>query len=391
MLSTFLVDGMPDPVRFMAVIGGIIAHAAAGGSRIRAFGEMVALLAQEGNHAGAIRLEALWNELQTRYTFALFCAYPMACLGGSTLSDALVEVCAAHGRVIPSESYTSLPRPDDRLRAVVRWQQKAQSLEQALEAERTARQAAEEALRLRDEFLSIASHELNTPITGLSGHVQFLLRQYQRTGHLEPERLAMSLQRIQEQTGKLSRLMSHLLDASRLEAGKLTLERRPTDLSQLVQDTVATLRILDEDHDITVSMPPSLQAFIDPVRLEQVLINLLHNALKYSPDGSEIGVTLADGEDGAVELAVRDRGPGIPPDKREHLFERFYQVHEHCPKQGMGLGLYISRQIVELHGGTLCAEFPSGGGTRFVVRLPIHDRSQATTDEPEDPSIVSRR
>jgi signal transduction histidine kinase len=115
---------------------------------------------------------------------------------------------------------------------------------------------------------------------------------------------------------------------------------------------------------------------VDPLRLEQVVTNLLDNAVKYSPNGGAIKVTLAlrrarDTAADWAELSVRDYGLGIPPEQRGQIFERFYQAHGNGHKSGLGLGLYISRQIVELHGGEICAEFPPDGGTRFVVRLPI--------------------
>ncbi len=371
LLSSFMVDGEPDSGRFAATMERILAPALQNGRRVRAFGEMVALLALEGNHDAALRLEQLWNDLQTRFSFALFCAYPMACLSGSALSGALGDVCARHGRVIPSESYTALPTPDDRLRAVVQWQQKAQALEATLAAELAARQAVEDALRVREEFLSIASHELRTPLTTLSGHAQMALRQLQRDPQLEPERLARSLEMIGKQAGKLARLISQLMDVTRLEAGKpILLERAPTDLGDLVKGVAAAAQVLSDRHTISVSAPHPVEIDIDPLRIEQVLTNLLENAIKYSPDGGQIELALYREGPDLVEISVRDHGPGIPVEKRERLFERFYQAHVESNQSGMGLGLYISRQIIELHGGNIRVEFPSDGGTRFVVRLP---------------------
>lgn len=369
-LPTFMVDGTPEPARFAQVIESVIAQAVKNGRRVRIFGEMVALLALEGNYTAAIHLEELWNDLQMRHSFALFCAYPTACLGRSELTEMLSDVCEQHGRVIPSESYTTLPTTDDRFRAIIQWQQKAQSLEAALAAEWAARQAAEDALRMREEFLSIASHELKTPLTTLSGHAQMALRRYQRDGYLEPERVVQSLETIRDQAGKLSRLINQLLDVTRLEAGKLMLERTPTDLAGLVERIASATRVVSEQHTITVEAPPSLEAWVDPLRLEQVLTNLLNNAVKYSPEGGQIEVVLVREGSDAVELGVRDHGLGIPVDKRERLFERFYQAHGNGHGGGMGLGLHISRQIVELHGGSIHAEFPPDGGTRFVVHLP---------------------
>ena len=113
---------------------------------------------------------------------------------------------------------------------------------------------------------------------------------------------------------------------------------------------------------------------IDPLRIEQVVTNLIDNAIKYSPEGGQIDIDLGcDEVENSPRITVRDRGVGVPPEHRPHIFDRFYQAHAGGPltsMAGMGLGLYISRQIVELHGGSIQAEFPEDGGTRFVVRLP---------------------
>lgn len=370
-LSRFMVDGMPDAARFAEVVGGVIAQSAATGRRVRAFGEMVALLAAEGNHAGVIRLEELWNDLQQSHTFALFCAYPMAGLSGSERAALLDDVCTTHSRVIPTERYTILPTENERLRAITALQQKAESLEAALEAERVAREAAEAALHIRDEFLSIAAHELRTPITTLSGRAQLALRLIERQGEPVPAQVAQALQVITNQSGKLSQLLNHLLDITRLDAGKLSLTRQPADLTALVTEVVNGARARTDRHSITLTAPTSLEASVDPLRLEQVLTNLLDNAIKYSPNGGPIEVVLAQGADRAVELSVRDHGLGIPVAKRGQIFERFYQAHGESHRSGLGLGLAICREIVALHGGEIRAEFPDDGGTRFVVRLPV--------------------
>ncbi|MBI2760165.1 MAG: MEDS domain-containing protein [Chloroflexi bacterium] len=385
-LSSFMVDGAPGPERFMDVIGGIIEQARAGRRRVRVFGEMVALLAVEGNPAAAIRLEELWNALQRTQPFSLFCAYPMNRLGREDLVELLGSVCAEHTHVIPAESYTALPTPDDRLRAVTVLQQKAQRLEAeiaerrrvedlllvALASERAAREEAEAALRLRNEFLSIAAHELKTPITTLGGYAQFVLRQNKRQRDLEPEHLMQSLQIIAGQAGRLSRLLDQLLDISRLEAGRLTLDRQPTDLVALVEQVVSGARAWSDRHVITLTVPPTLEAMVDPLRLEQVVTNLLDNAIKYSPDGGPVEVELSRVGGTAAELMVRDWGLGIPLEKRGQIFERFYQAHSGGHQSGMGLGLYISRRLVEAHGGEIRAEFPPDGGTSFTVRLPVN-------------------
>jgi excisionase family DNA binding protein len=384
-LAQMTVDGAVDVGRFHEVAGGIVARAAAGGRRVYVFGEMVALLMAQGDHTAALRLEALWNDLRATHAFSLSCGYPMDCLGGAALAEVLGDVCAAHERIIPAESYSSLSDPGDRLRAIAVLQQKARSLELeiaerkgaeerlrvALAAERAAREAAEAALRVRDEFLSIAAHELKTPLTSLMGHAQLIQRRIERTRTSEPERVVPGLRAIAGQATKLSRLINQLLDISRLEAGRLRLERQPADLASLVEQVVAGARVRIDRHTIALDLPPSLPIEADALRLEQVLTNLLDNAVKYSPDGGAIEVIVSQPEAAAAELSVRDHGLGIPPEMRGRIFERYYQAHDKGHMSGLGLGLYISRQIVELHGGTIHAEFPSDGGTRFAVRLPV--------------------
>jgi PAS domain S-box-containing protein/excisionase family DNA binding protein len=257
-------------------------------------------------------------------------------------------------------------------RDITERKQAEQEREALLAREQQARTEAEVALRLRDEFLSVASHELRTPLAALKGYAQIALRRLERVGQVEPERMAEALRVIAKQSDKLDRLLSQLLDISRLEAGKLTLDPQPTDLTVLVEQVVASMRARGATHPITVSAPPALEAQVDPLRLEQVLVNLLDNAIKYSPDASPIEVTVSrSAHDDALEIAMRDHGLGIPPEKRARIFERFYQAHDSSFRSGLGLGLHISCEIVELHGGAITAEFPPDGGSCFVVRLPL--------------------
>jgi signal transduction histidine kinase len=232
-----------------------------------------------------------------------------------------------------------------------------------------ARQQAETAVRLRDEFLSIASHELRTPLTTLSAHAQVLLRRIER-GSLDLAQTSRSAKAVTEQAAKLARLIAQLLDVTRLEAGKLQLERQHLDLVDLVARCTNSLRTAHEHRSIRLQAPPTLQACLDPLRFEQVLTNLLDNAIKYSSADAPIDLALSQPSPELIELAVQDQGVGIPPERRDHIFERFYQAHGDAHRSGMGLGLYISRQIVELHGGQIWAEFPADGGTRLMIHLP---------------------
>jgi PAS domain S-box-containing protein len=231
--------------------------------------------------------------------------------------------------------------------------------------------AAQEAVRARDEFLSVAAHELRTPITSLRGYAQLIVRQFERTGPPDPDRVRRALQVIDQQSTKLAHLVGQLLDSARIEAGRLALERAPADVADLAASLVRATQARTQQHTIRLDAPPSLPATVDALRLEQVLTNLLDNAVKYSPDGGPVVVALTTPAPDWLQITVTDQGIGIPPAQRERIFERFYQGHGPGSFGGMGLGLHISRQIVELHGGQITVEAPPAGGTRFVVRIPL--------------------
>ncbi|HJS57969.1 MAG TPA: HAMP domain-containing sensor histidine kinase [Vicinamibacteria bacterium] len=237
-----------------------------------------------------------------------------------------------------------------------------------LRAEIAERRRAE---ALRDEFLSIAAHELKTPLTSLRGFAQLLMRQLDKEEVPDPMRLRQGLSAIDQQSAKLARLVSQLLDVSRIDAGRLELDRKVADVVGVVEDVVTTARVNTFRHEFTVRAPSGALALVDPLRLEQVVRNLVDNAIRYSPDGGPITIEVEKSrEAGVVTIAVGDRGLGVPRKHRGRIFDRFHQAHPERAMGGMGLGLYISRQIVELHGGRIEAEYPVQGGTRMVVTLP---------------------
>lgn len=242
-----------------------------------------------------------------------------------------------------------------------------------IEAARTARQEAEIAeatVRARDEFLSIAAHELKTPLTSLRLSAQMMLRRFDAGRPLNPAQAQGAVQMIDGQISRLSRLVTQLLETVRLQAGKVDLQRSRSNLTDLVRQLVDQAQSGTSHHEIVFAADEAVPASVDPLRFEQVVTNLLDNAIKYSPDGGRIDVELSRPAMDRVRLAVRDRGLGVAEQHRPHLFERFYQAHGHDYRSGMGLGLYISREIVTMHGGQIHAEFPPDGGTRFVVEIP---------------------
>jgi signal transduction histidine kinase len=250
------------------------------------------------------------------------------------------------------------------------------------DVERRVQAQVETALRQRDEFLTVAAHELKTPIASLKGFAQLELRRLQRASPPDRERIRRALDTIKSQADRLTRLVNGLLDVERLASGRLVLEPGLLDLTTLVRSAAIAFAAASTRHTVQLHLAEALLIRADAVRIEQVLTSLLDNAVKFSPGGGAVEVSLAPRMPHAVQLAVRDHGPGILPERRAGIFERFAPTqpatsarHDgpESAAQGMGLSLHVSRQIVELHGGTIVAEFPPDGGARFVVTLPLAD------------------
>lgn len=240
----------------------------------------------------------------------------------------------------------------------------------------------EEGDRLKTQFLSMASHELRTPLTVISGFVQIAHRRLTRTleGDLlspaardEARHIADTLAQTHRQTKRLARLVDELLDVSRLQTGRVELRRTEIDVIALVRDVVDRTRVTDPDARIMVDAPTgTLPIVADEDRLDQVLENLIANARKYSPDDTPIEITVKPvGSD--VDITVRDRGIGIPPTELARVFDLFYRSSEARTSrpEGLGLGLYISREIVTRLGGSISVESVVGDGSTFRIRLPI--------------------
>ncbi|WNG15165.1 PAS domain-containing protein [Cystobacter fuscus] len=238
------------------------------------------------------------------------------------------------------------------------------------ERERLLREA-HEAIQIRDDFLSIASHELKTPLTPLKLHLQLLARRCACSQPLPPDLAQKAL----AQVDRLSGVISDMLDSSRIQAGPLELERESVSLQELVRGVVADFRPHCPEHPLEYEeCARRLVVRGDKGRLAQVLANLLENARKYSPLKGPIRVTLA--QRGAEALvSVADSGIGIPVDQQAHLFERFFRARN-APISGfggLGLGLYICRHVVERHGGRIWVESEPGHGSTFRFTLPVED------------------
>ena len=236
----------------------------------------------------------------------------------------------------------------------------------ALEDERVGRVRAEEALRLRDDFLALASHELKTPLTVMQMQLDSL---HQRLGNSD-EKVSLKLFRAARSTERLARLVESLLDVSHLTTGKLSLVKEQVDLGAVVS------RVLDDLEpaatragcELRITIDSGVVGSWDPLRLEQAVSHLLSNAIKYGA-GKPIAITARLQGDEAV-LEIRDHGPGIAEGDRGRLFRRFERAVSLRNYGGLGLGLFLVQEIVEAHGGTVLAENAEGGGERLQLRLP---------------------
>jgi predicted ATPase/signal transduction histidine kinase len=229
---------------------------------------------------------------------------------------------------------------------------------------------AQEGIRVREEFLSIASHELKTPITTMRFGLQGLLRKRERPSE---EHLTRVLRTMERQTDRLTRLIDDLLDVTRIHAKQLDIHAEEVDLSALVRETVEHFgqRIAQSGSRVDVHADAPIVGTWDKGRLEQVVANLLDNALKFG-GGRPVTIT-ATQRDAWARLTVEDQGIGIPQERLHHVFERFERAVSARNYGGFGLGLYIVRCIVEAHGGTVHADSTPGQGATFTVELPCHD------------------
>lgn len=256
-------------------------------------------------------------------------------------------------------------------------------MRQAAAVERAARNAAEALVHERDQFLSLAAHELKTPLTSIRGYIDLLIRRTMREHSLN-DRDQRTLQVISQQVARLSSLVAVLLDLTRLETGQFVLNPAAIDLGALVRRVGSDAQLGLERHTIEVRVPDEpLLIWGDELRLEQVLQNLLNNAIKYSPSGGLITITAAR-ENGRACLMVQDQGIGIPESGQAQIFERFFRASNVNAQHisGMGVGLYVVNEIVTRHGGTITVTSQEGSGSTFTVYLPTHSDqpiNQATT------------
>lgn len=231
--------------------------------------------------------------------------------------------------------------------------------------------------RLQQDFVAMASHDLAGPVTVLRARAQLIQRRQMYD--------EASMAAIIEQTQRMERLIDDLRELVRLETGRLELRRATVSLDDLVQAAIERMRLQAPGHELRLANPgPPQEIQVDADRVAQVLDNLLGNAVKYSPDGGVITVTVTQSAD-LVQLSITDQGPGIEPNAIPHLFERFYRASAREVTGGLGLGLYIARSLVLAHGGQIWVESTPGAGSTFVFTVPVLPASTDPTGQFEEP------
>jgi two-component system phosphate regulon sensor histidine kinase PhoR len=226
--------------------------------------------------------------------------------------------------------------------------------------------------QLKDDFFSTISHELRTPLFSIQGFAQLMLEEK----NLDPETQHEFLSTIQRQAIQLSQMVNNLLDLSKFDEGKLVFEKKPVSMVNLINQTVLKLQGFAHQRKVRLvtQLPPSLPTIHgDAQRLEQVLTNLIGNAIKFSESGEKVTLTASISAT-ELQVQVKDNGVGVPPEALERIFSRYYQVDDKSERSAMGtgLGLNIAKKVVEGHGGRIWAESEAGQGSTFCFTLPVN-------------------
>lgn len=365
-LDALLVEGMPDRDLFRERVGAWL-DATPAGPPLRVYGEAVDLLLREGNPDAALRLEELWNELSRERPLSILCTHSLSSFDREADVLAFHRVCEAHSRVVPTERYPEAESLDARRKEISLLQQRAKALETEVEQRRRVEQELLEALRHREDFLSVAGHELKTPLTVLQLQLDSLADLARRDEAAEYQQRLKTMRR---QVDRLGALTEELLDVSRLRAGHFELEREPLDLRAVVLEVSERLSpsAARAGSELAVHAPEPVVGSWDRRRMGQVVTHLLSNALKYGA-GEPVEVSLV-AANGRARLVVSDRGIGIPLEAQVRIFERFERAASSNNYGGLGLGLWIARQLVEAHEGVIRVESEEGSGATFTVELP---------------------
>jgi signal transduction histidine kinase len=398
LLTGFMIGDMPDPDLFRDALSRLLTKAKDGApprARVRAYGEMVDILWRNGNSKAAIRLEELWNEAGQCHDFALLCAYLMGNFYKEGDAAQFLQVCRNHSHVIPAESFSQLDDADARLREISLLQQRARALETEIQHRKDLERALREALRERSRaeeelracvvreqearaqavandrfkevFLGMLGHELRNPLNTVLTTVRLMTMRSDLPGEAHKR-----LGRVVSSGLRMQRMIDQLLDITRARlAGGIPVQQgTPRNVAPLVVKIVEEARLATPDRSIEIDAEESCVAAVDDDRFEQVVANLVGNAVTHGDPLRPVSVRVSS--DGAsVTVSVHNFGAPIDRAFLPLLFDPFKRGEK--PQQrsaGLGLGLYISERIVRAHGGTIQVESTPETGTRFEASFP---------------------
>ncbi len=375
-LASILHDGAADRDRFRATVDGALDEHLQAGRHVRVYAELAGRLWERGEVTPAMHVEELADELAQDRPFVLMCAYPTALFGDQDAdAAALQKVCDAHTGLVHGDPFRSeVPPGRAHLGQVLQQEAVARAVDhQAVRRERDAlrrelRDAANRA-RSRQDFTATIVHDIRTPTTVISGLTEVL---QERRAELDPARLADFLATIMRNTERIERLLDDILTVAQLESDRFRYDLAPVDLPALVGEVATEIR-QTRGRTVEVSADPDLPPVLaDADRQVQVLHNLLSNAAKFSPAGTPISVGIERRRDRLL-VHISDQGRGIAAPELNRLFEPFARLesHESDKVSGTGLGLYVTKMLVEGQGGTIDIASTAGQGTTVSYSVPV--------------------
>jgi signal transduction histidine kinase len=391
-LAKFMVGDVPDWTLFSSFFGALLDQSRRRNplAIVRTYGEMVDLLWREGNKQAALSLEAMWNELATSHALSLLCAYVMGNFHRKGDADEFRAVCDAHSHVLPAAGRALPDDVDGRRREISGLQQRTRALETELEhrkelevalrealiREKEAREEAERSVHYNEMFAGMLGHDLRNPLSAITTGANYIARLN------SSPKSSKAATRILSSAERMGRMIDQLLDFTRIRVGGgLALAPTRFDLEEVCCKVKDELEAANPERTIALEVAGNVVGEWDHDRLLQVLSNLVGNALHHGAEGSPVLIR-CDGTDPAhIELSVHNDG-GVLPEVLPILFEPFRGNVRYQRTRGLGLGLFITQQIVGAHAGTIDVTSDAQAGTTFRLRLPRGVRVLASTPPP---------
>lgn len=382
-LSTFMVGSKPDPDLFAAELGRVLEKAervGRPGAPTRVYGEMVDLVWKDGNPAAAIRIEELWNDLGTRHSFALMCGYHMDRFQMESDAERFAAVCSTHAHVGPAEGFSGTPDDEGRRREVSRLQQRERALEtelayrkqleeiqrQSLMDLKQSQEALQRTVRFSEMFLGVLGHDLRNPLGAIVTSASHLRKRSADASLRKP------IGRILSSADRMARMIDQLLDFTQIRLGAgIRLRSGVLDLRPLFDGIIDELEAVHGDCPILSGFAGDTSCIGDGDRLAQLISNLTGNAIQHRLPPAPVRIQVDGSNPDVLLLEFQNEGT-VPEDMLPVLFEPFHGAAERrtVTSSGLGLGLFISKQIVLAHGGTIDVVSTAAAGTRVLVALP---------------------